>query len=54
MFAIAFDMVISDLRKNYGDPYNKAYFEIWPISIDLAMRSFFNQRPYNDSLTPAE
>ena len=25
MFAIAFDMVVSDLRKNYGEPYN-AYF----------------------------
>ena len=28
MFAIAFDMVVSDLRKNYGEPYNNAYFEI--------------------------
>ena len=28
MFAIAFDMVSSDLRKNYGEPYNNAYFEI--------------------------
>ena len=27
MFAIAFDMVISDLKQNYGDPYN-AYFDI--------------------------
>lgn len=28
MFAISFDMVISDLKKNYGEPYNNAYFEI--------------------------
>lgn len=28
MFAISFDMLISDLRENYGDPYNNAYFEI--------------------------
>lgn len=28
MFAIAFDMVIADLRVNYGEPYNNAYFDI--------------------------
>lgn len=28
MFAISFDMVIEDLRKYYGDPYNKAYDDI--------------------------
>ena len=28
MHAIAFDMVISDLQKYYGEPYNKAYYEI--------------------------
>ena len=28
MFAIAFDMVVSDLKKNYGEPYNNAYFAI--------------------------
>mgnify|MGYP001778483760 CR=1 FL=1 len=28
MFAIAFDMSISALRKYYGEPYNNAYFEI--------------------------
>ena len=31
MFAISFDMVISDLRKFYGEPYNNAYFEIKEI-----------------------
>lgn len=28
MFAIAFDMIITDLKENYGEPYNNAYFEI--------------------------
>lgn len=28
MFAIAFDMNITNLRKYYGEPYNNAYFEI--------------------------
>lgn len=28
MFAISFDMLISDLKKHYGDPYNNAYFDI--------------------------
>jgi virulence-associated protein VapD len=28
MFAISFDMIISDLKSNYGESYNNAYFEI--------------------------
>ena len=28
MYAIAFDLNIDDLKKEYGDPYNKAYDEI--------------------------
>ncbi len=28
MYAIAFDMMIADLRLHYGEPYNNAYFEI--------------------------
>ncbi len=28
MYAIAFDMIISDLEKYYGKPYNDAYYEI--------------------------
>jgi virulence-associated protein VapD len=31
MFAISFDMVIGDLKINYGEPYNNAYFEISTI-----------------------
>ena len=39
MFAIAFDMVVSDLKKNYGEPYNNAYFE---IGIILRKYGFYN------------
>jgi virulence-associated protein VapD len=28
MYAIAFDMVTTDLKEHYGEPYNNAYFEI--------------------------
>ena len=28
MFAISFDMLISDLKDNYGESYHNAYFEI--------------------------
>lgn len=28
MFAISFDMLISNLKKHYGEHYNGAYFEI--------------------------
>lgn len=28
MFAISFDMTVSDLEAHYGKPYNRAYYEI--------------------------
>jgi len=28
MYAIAFDLKIDDLKKEYGEPYNKAYDEV--------------------------
>jgi virulence-associated protein VapD len=28
MYALSFDMVVSELTANYGEPYNKAYYEI--------------------------
>jgi virulence-associated protein VapD len=31
MFAISFDMSISELEEHYGIPYNRAYFEIKEI-----------------------
>lgn len=31
MFAIAFDMVVADLKQHYGEPYNNAYYEIGKV-----------------------
>lgn len=28
MYALAFDLVVADLKTYYGEPYNKAYFDI--------------------------
>lgn len=28
MFALSFDISVSDLKEFYGEPYNKAYYEI--------------------------
>ena len=39
MFAIAFDMLISDLKRNYGRSYNNANFEIRMI---LRKYGFYN------------
>ena len=39
MFAIAFDMDVSALRKCYGEPYNNAYYEIKNI---LQKYQFYN------------
>ena len=33
MFAVSFDFNVSDLKKYYGDPYHKAYFEIRNIML---------------------
>ena len=39
MFAIAFDMDIANLKKEYGEPYNNAYFEIKTV---LRRFNFYN------------
>ena len=39
MFAIAFDLNINNLRSNYNDPYNNAYYEIKTL---LRMYDFYN------------
>ncbi len=39
MYAIAFDMVIADLEKHYGQPYHNAYFE---IGKELRKYGFYN------------
>ena len=38
MFAISFDMLIADLKTNYGETYNNAYYE---ISVVLEEFHFF-------------
>ena len=39
MFAIAFDMVVADLKEHYGEPFNNAYFEIRAV---LRQYDFYN------------
>lgn len=39
MFAIAFDMVVADLKQYYGEPYNNAYYE---INRELKRFGFYN------------
>jgi len=39
MFAIAFDMLIVELKEHYGQPYNNAYFEIGKT---LRKHEFYN------------
>ena len=39
MYAIAFDMLVADLKEHYGEPYNNAYFEIKTV---LREYEFFN------------
>ena len=33
MYALSFDMNISDLKENYGEIYNNAYYEIKTLLI---------------------
>ena len=47
MFAISFDMVIIDLKNNYGEPYNNAYFEINKV---LRKYEFYNTSNINREL----
>jgi len=39
MYAIAFDMVVAELKEYYGEPYNNAYFEIKTV---LREYEFYN------------
>lgn len=39
MYAIAFDMVVADLKEHYGELYNNAYFEIKTL---LRVYEFYN------------
>jgi virulence-associated protein VapD len=38
MFAISFDMVISNLKAYYGEPYNRACFEIKVLNSKLNIK----------------
>ena len=40
MYALSFDMVVSDLKQYYGEPYNKAYYEIKSLLKTTALRGF--------------
>lgn len=40
MYALSFDMVISDLKLYYGEPYNNAYFEIKEILKKVVLNGF--------------
>ena len=37
MYAIAFDLVIGDLKRHYGEPYNNAYFEVKTVLKKLGL-----------------
>jgi len=56
MYAIAFDLKIDDLKKIYGDPYNKAYDEIRQEMEQLGFAwtqgsVYINQNPKNNLTT---
>ena len=55
MYAIAFDLKIDELRKEYGDPYNKAYDEIRQelesIGFEWTQGSVYISTSEKDSLT---
>lgn len=38
MYAISFDLIIAELKDNYGNPYNNAYYE---ISVILEKYNFY-------------
>ncbi|MDR2105601.1 MAG: virulence protein [Deferribacteraceae bacterium] len=54
MYAIAFDIKIDDLKKHYGDPYNKAYDEIRQeldqVGFDWAQGSVYITRTSENTL----
>ena len=55
MYAIVFDLEIDDLRKEYGDPYNKAYdeirLELESIGFEWTQGSVYISTSEKDSLT---
>ena len=55
MYAIAFDLKIDDLKKEYGDPYNRAYDEIRQelesIGFEWTQGSVYINKSNENSLT---
>lgn len=55
MYAIAFDLKIDDLKKNYGEPYNGAYDEIRQeleaLGFEWTQSSVYINSDSNNSLT---
>lgn len=55
MYAIAFDLKIDDLKKNYGEPYNGAYDEIRQeleaLGFEWTQGSVYINSDNNNSLT---
>lgn len=55
MYAIAFDLKIDDLKKNYGEPYNVAYDEVRQeleaLGFEWTQGSVYINSDSNNSLT---
>jgi virulence-associated protein VapD len=55
MYALAFDLKVDDLKKNYGEPYNKAYDEIRQelekLGFEWTQGSVYMNNNSNNSLT---
>ena len=55
MYAIAFDLKIDDLKREYGEPYNKAYDEIRQelegIGFEWTQGSVYIDKSQENSLT---
>lgn len=55
MYAIAFDLKIDDLKKEYGEPYNRAYDEIRQeleaLGFEWTQGSVYINNSSKDSLT---
>ena len=55
MFALAFDLKIDDLKREYGDPYNRAYDEIRQelehLGFEWTQGSVYISKSENDTLT---
>ena len=55
MYAIAFDLKIDDLKKNYGEPYNRAYDEVRQeleqLGFEWTQGSVYINNNNKDSLT---